>query len=162
MCVIVDEAHIESGKRSQLLAGVIAEVDGAILLTGTALENRIDEFRTLVGYLRADLVEGEKDVPVAEFRELVAPVYLRRNQADVLDELPDLVEVDDWVEATEADDAAYRKAVGEGNFMAMRRAAYVAGAGSAKVERLVDIAEEARDNGRRVIVFSHFRDVLDR
>ena len=65
------------------------------------------------------------------------------------------------MEATEADDAAYRKAVGEGNFMAMRRAAYVAGAGSAKVERLVDIAEEARDNGRRVIVFSHFRDVID-
>ena len=163
-CVIVDEAHYiknPAAKRSQLLAGVIAEVDGAILLTGTALENRIDEFRTLVGYLRPDLVEGEKDVPVAEFRELVAPVYLRRNQADVLDELPDLVEVDDWVEATEADEAAYRKAVGEGNFMAMRRAAYVAGAGSAKVERLVDIAEEARDNGRRVIVFSHFRDVID-
>ena len=65
------------------------------------------------------------------------------------------------MEATEADGAAYRKAVGEGNFMAMRRAAYVAGAGSAKVERLVDIAEEARDNGRRVIVFSHFRDVID-
>lgn len=163
-CVIVDEAHYiknPGAKRSQLLAGVIEQVKGAILLTGTALENRIDEFRTLVRYLRPDLLEGETDVPVAEFRELVAPVYLRRNQADVLDELPDLVEVDDWVEATGADDAAYRKAVDEGNFMAMRRAAFVAGAGSAKMERLVDIAEEARDNGRRVIVFSHFRDVLD-
>ena len=163
-CVIVDEAHYiknPGAKRSQLLAGVIEQVEGAILLTGTALENRIDEFRTLVRYLRPDLLEREKDVPVAEFRELVAPVYLRRNQADVLDELPELVEVDDWVEATGADDATYRKAVDEGNFMAMRRAAYVAGAGSAKMERLIDIAEEARDNGRRVIVFSHFRDVLD-
>ena len=163
-CVIVDEAHYiknPGAKRSQLLADVIGRVEGAILLTGTALENRIDEFRTLVRYLRPDLLEGEGDVPVAEFRELVAPVYLRRNQADVLDELPELVEVDDWVETTDADDAAYRKAVDEGNFMAMRRAAFVAGGGSAKMERLVDIAEEARDNGRRVIVFSHFRDVLD-
>lgn len=71
------------------------------------------------------------------------------------------MEVDDWVEATDADEAAYRTAVDEGNFMAMRRAAFAAGAGSAKMERLVDIAGEARDNGRRVIVFSHFRDVLD-
>ncbi|MFD5868753.1 DEAD/DEAH box helicase [Corynebacterium sp. NPDC060344] len=163
-CVIVDEAHYiknPGAKRSQLLAGVIEQVDGAILLTGTALENRIDEFRALVRYLRPDLLDGDAEVAPAEFRELVAPVYLRRNQADVLDELPELVEVDDWVEATDADDAAYRAAVGEGNFMAMRRAAYAAGGASAKMERLVDIAEEARGNGRRVIVFSHFRAVLD-
>ncbi|WP_070522098.1 DEAD/DEAH box helicase [Corynebacterium sp. HMSC11E11] len=163
-CVVVDEAHYiknPGAKRSQLLAEVIGQVDGAILLTGTALENRIDEFRTLVRYLRPDLLEGETELPAAKFRELVAPVYLRRNQADVLDELPALVEVDDWVEATDADEAAYRTAVDEGNFMAMRRAAFAAGAGSAKMERLVDIAGEARDNGRRVIVFSHFRDVLD-
>ncbi|MFC3850964.1 DEAD/DEAH box helicase [Corynebacterium hansenii] len=163
-CVVVDEAHYiknPGAKRSQLLAGVIERAEGAILLTGTALENRIDEFRTLVRYLRPDLLEGEKDVPVAAFRELVAPVYLRRNQADVLDELPALVEVDDWVEATDADDAAYRRAVDDGKFMAMRRAAFAAGAGAAKMERLLDIAGEARDNGRRVIVFSHFRDVLD-
>ena len=163
-CVVVDEAHYiknPGAKRSQLLAEVIGQVDGAILLTGTALENRIDEFRTLVRYLRPDLLEGEAELPAAKFRELVAPVYLRRNQADVLDELPALVEVDDWVEATDADEAAYRTAVDEGNFMAMRRAAFAAGAGSAKMERLVDIAGEARDNGRRVIVFSHFRDVLD-
>lgn len=163
-CVVVDEAHYiknPGAKRSQMLAEVIGQVDGAILLTGTALENRIDEFRTLVRYLRPDLLEGEAELSAAQFRELVAPVYLRRNQADVLDELPALVEVDDWVEATDADEAAYRTAVDEGNFMAMRRAAFAAGAGSAKMERLVDIAGEARDNGRRVIVFSHFRNVLD-
>ncbi len=167
-CVVVDEAHYVKNpraRRSELVAGLIEGVDRAILLTGTALENRIDEFRALIGYLRPDLFEGEDganaDVPVAEFRDLVAPAYLRRNQGDVLDELPPLVEVDDWVEATDADDAAYRRAVDEGNFMAMRRAAFEAGLGSAKLERLVDIAEEARDNGRRVIVFSHFRDVLD-
>lgn len=163
-CIVVDEAHYiknPGARRSQLVSGLIADVDWAILLTGTALENRVDEFRTLVRYLRPDLLAEDAGVPAARFRELVAPVYLRRNQADVLDELPELVEVDDWVEPTDADDAAYRGAVAAGNFMAMRRAAFTAGAGSAKVARLVDIAEEARGNGRRVIVFSHFRDVLD-
>ena len=31
------------------------------------------------------------------FRRAVAPVYLRRNQEDVLTELPEKIEVEDWV-----------------------------------------------------------------
>ena len=31
------------------------------------------------------------------FRRQVAPAYLRRNQEDVLTELPELVEVDEWL-----------------------------------------------------------------
>jgi SNF2 family DNA or RNA helicase len=45
--------------------------------------------------------------------------------------------------------------------MAMRQAAMVSGAHSHKLQRLVEIVEEAEDNGRRVIVFSYFRQVLD-
>jgi SNF2 family DNA or RNA helicase len=45
--------------------------------------------------------------------------------------------------------------------MAMRRAAFVAGPGSAKLRRLVELVEEAEDNGRRLLVFSYFRDVLE-
>lgn len=163
-CVVVDEAHYvknPEAKRSRMVADLIAGVDRAILLTGTALENRVDEFRTLVRHLRPDLDDVGDAVTAAEFRDRVAPVYLRRNQADVLDELPELVEVDDWVEPTAADSAAYREAVAEGNFMAMRRAGFAAGAGSAKMERLLDIVGQARDHGRRVIVFSHFLAVLE-
>jgi SNF2 family DNA or RNA helicase len=45
----------------------------------------------------------------------------------------------------------------------MRRAAYAPGrpADSAKLGRLVEIAGEAASNGRKVVVFSYFRDVLD-
>jgi SNF2 family DNA or RNA helicase len=45
----------------------------------------------------------------------------------------------------------------------MRRAAYAPGrpADSAKLGRLVEIVEEAASNGRKVVVFSYFRDVLD-
>jgi len=45
----------------------------------------------------------------------------------------------------------------------MRRAAYAAGnvRGSAKLRRLVEIVDEACDSGRKVVVFSYFRDVLD-
>jgi len=73
------------------------------------------------------------------------------------------VQVDEWEEFGTEDGAAYRAAVREGNFMAMRRAAFAVNQArdSAKLTRLVEIAREAVANGRKVVVFSYFRDVLD-
>lgn len=135
--------------------------DRALLLTGTPLENRIDEFRNLVGYLRPDLLVDAEELAPRRFRRQVAPAYLRRNQEDVLTELPELVEVEEWLPMSHEDSLAYRKAVSEGNFMTMRQAAMLQNT-SEKVQRLIEIVAEAEDNGRRVIVFSHFRAVLDR
>ncbi len=89
-------------------------------------------------------------------------MYLRRNQEDVLTELPDLVQVDEWEEFSGPDLAAYRTAVLDGNFMAMRRAAFASSdpSRSAKLNRLLEIVEEARENRLKVVVFSYFRDVL--
>ena len=163
-CVVVDEAHYiknPSTKRSHRAATLIELSDRAILLTGTPLENRLDEFRNLVRYLRPDLVVDADELAPRRFRQQVAPAYLRRNQEDVLTELPELVEVDEWLPMSPDDAAAYRDAVWAGNFMAMRQAAMSGGRRSVKVSRLVEIVEEAEANGRRVIVFSHFRQVLD-
>src|SRR5262249_17734272 len=93
----------------------------------------------------------------------VAPVYLRRNQTDVLQELPPRIETEEWVLLAGEDFAAYREAVAGGNFMSMRQAAYAPGArsGSSKLSRLLDIVEEATANDRKVVVFSFFRRVLE-
>jgi SNF2-related domain len=163
-CVVVDEAHYIKNPvalRTKRARRILDACDRAILLTGTPLENRIDEFRHLVGYIRPDLVVEASEFAPRRFRRQVAPAYLRRNQEDVLSELPELVEVDEWLPMSREDAVAYRNAVAVGNFMAMRQAAMCEGANSEKMRRLVEIVEEAEDNGRRVIVFSHFRDVLD-
>lgn len=133
----------------------------AVLLTGTPLENRIDEFRNLVSYLQPDLLVEANELVPRKFRRQVAPAYLRRNQEDVLTELPELVEVDEWLAMSEEDAAAYREAVEAGNFMAMRQAAMTQGEMSIKMQRLIELVKEAEDNGRRVVVFSYFRKVLD-
>lgn len=146
--------------RSKRVATLIDVFDRAIFLTGTPLENRIDEFRNLVGYLRPDLAVDANELAPSRFRRQVAPAYLRRNQEDVLTELPELVEVNEWLPMSTSDSRAYRDAVSAGNFMAMRQAA-LASRESEKLQRLIEIVEEAEDNGRRVIVFSHFRNVLD-
>ena len=162
-CVVVDEAHYiknPDALRTQRTSQLIGSCERAILLTGTPLENRLDEFRNLVGYLRPDLVLDANEFAPKKFRRQVAPAYLRRNQEDVLTELPELVEVDEWMPMSGEDVAAYRAAVEQRNFMAMRQATMKQGLKSTKMQRLVEIVQEAEANGRRVVVFSHFLDVL--
>jgi SNF2 family DNA or RNA helicase len=168
--MVVDEAHYAKNPnalRTQAVSEWVSRSRRALFLTGTPMENRVEEFRVLVGHLRPDVAENldlaDESLDGTRFRERVAPVYLRRNQEDVLSELPDRLETQEWVALEGAATRTYRKAVLEGNFMAMRRAAFDPGTvkGSQKLRRLVEIASEAADGGRKVIVFSYFRDVLE-
>lgn len=169
--LVVDEAHFvknPTALRSQLVASWTAGADRTLFLTGTPMENRVEEFQNLVRHLQpviAGQVDARHGLAGADtFRRTVAPVYLRRNQEDVLAELPDLVAVEEWETFGPSETTAYRGAVMEGNFMAMRRAAFDSTpvTASAKMTRLLELCEEAAANGHKVLVFSYFRDVLDR
>jgi superfamily II DNA or RNA helicase len=165
----VDEAHYAKNpqalrtKAIRAWAGVTSRV---VFLTGTPMENQVEEFRVLVDHLRPQIARSVSAYDGAlgsvRFRRAIAPVYLRRNQNDVLNELPPRLETEEWVSLTGKDGVAYRDAVYAGNFMAMRRAAFAPGnpEDSAKLRRLLDITDEATQDGRKVVVFSFFRDVL--
>jgi superfamily II DNA or RNA helicase len=165
--LVVDEAHYVKNpdtRRTKSVALWAERCDRVLFLTGTPMENHVDEFRTLVRHLRPELLPTARNGTAAAgpqaFRKSVAPAYLRRNQVDVLTELPALVQVDEWVELGVADREANDRAVGAGNFMAMRRAAYADAEKSAKLQRLRELVAEAAENGVKVVVFSYFRDVL--
>ncbi|MFF4351686.1 SNF2-related protein [Streptomyces sp. NPDC001530] len=165
--LVVDEAHYvknPDARRSKAVAAWTDGCDRVLFLTGTPMENRVEEFRSLVRYLRPELLPQIQNSSAAAgphaFRKSVAPAYLRRNQRDVLTELPALLQVDEWEEFSAADQEAYRKAVAAGNFMAMRRAAYADAEKSAKLQRLRELVSEAAENGLKVVVFSYFREVL--
>ncbi|WP_199185725.1 DEAD/DEAH box helicase [Streptomyces carminius] len=165
--LVVDEAHSVKNPealRSQAVAQWAERCERTLFMTGTPMENRVAEFRNLVRMLDPGLAEslGDRDAPAGStaFRRAVAPVYLRRNQEDVLTELPSLQHTDEWEELSAADEAAYREAVRDGNFMAMRRAAYTHPGKSAKLGRLREIVREAGENGQKTVVFSYFKDVL--
>jgi SNF2 family DNA or RNA helicase len=191
--VVVDEAQYiknPAAERTQAVAKVLDRVPAAVFLSGTPMENRIDEFCSLVDTLQPPqevvldpasllLVEGDPEA----FQARLSPVYLRRNQEDVLLELPERLDMHDWVDLEAADAVAYRDAVAAGDVMAMRQAATlgaafgssapdatVGGAAvaspadqppSAKLDRLADVFEEYRVEGRKILVFSFFRRVLD-
>ncbi|MET7404742.1 DEAD/DEAH box helicase [Streptomyces parvulus] len=165
--LVVDEAHSVKNPqalRSQAVDQWAARCERVLFMTGTPMENRVAEFRNLVRMLDPEVADRLGDgtglTGSVAFRRAVAPVYLRRNQEDVLTELPSLQHTDEWEELSAADEDAYREAVREGNFMAMRRAAYARPEKSAKLGRLREIVREAGENGLKVVVFSNFRDVL--
>jgi SNF2 family DNA or RNA helicase len=165
--LVVDEAHYvknHATRRSRAVSGWTQRTERVLFLTGTPMENRVEEFRSLVRHLQPELAPSIHTTHGAAgshaFRKAVAPAYLRRNQEDVLTELPALVQVDEWEEFSEGDLDAYREAVGAGHFMRMRRAAYARPATSAKLHRLRELVAEAADNGLKVVVFSYFREVL--
>ncbi|ASK66194.1 helicase SNF2 [Brachybacterium avium] len=162
--VVVDEAHKIKNPEARRTRNSVAQLERAshaILMTGTPIENRLEEFRTLLSYLDPSLARSSEGLLPVAFRQHIAPAYLRRNQEDVLKELPELNEIADWIEFSSEDQRAYEAQVAAGNFMGMRRAAMEAGTRSNKVERLQEIVDDAKANSRKVIVFSFFRTVID-
>ncbi|MGE3166229.1 MAG: DEAD/DEAH box helicase [Planctomycetota bacterium] len=173
--LVADEAHYvknPEAQRSLALARLVARADRVCLMTGTPMENHPREFARLVDLIRPgelSLSEDELDLAhsgsvASRFQRDVAGIYLRRNQEDVLHELPPLIEVDDWVQLSGPEDREYRSAVEAGNFMGMRQAVTLGVDGdlSTKLERLGEILAEHREAGRKVLVFSFFIRVLER
>ena len=168
--VIVDEAHyiknITTG-RTRTIQKWLDRSPNVIFLTGTPLENRVEEFVALAKLLDSKMGNELSRVALAagpeSFRKAVAPIYLRRNTKEVLKELPELIEVIEYCTWEGVDKQKYIDAVAAGNFMAMRRAAFSPQPDMqpSKLERLVELVEESIDGGQKVIVFSYFRSVIE-
>jgi SNF2 family DNA or RNA helicase len=165
--LVVDEAHYAknpSARRTQALLAVSARADRIALMTGTPLENDLEEFKHLIAMASPEIAQQvtEHHAGIRGLAATVAPVYLRRNQKDVLRELPDRIEKQEWLDLDPADAEAYRASVLERNYMAMRRSVTIGDASgrSAKLDHLGELLDEYRALERKVLLFSFFLDVL--
>ena len=162
--LVIDEAHYiknPAAQRSEAVVKIIPRFHRTAFLTGTPLINKLEEFNTLISYINDDVARKINSYCIngPEFRKLVAPVYLRREQSDVLVDLPDRIDSEEWVGFDSASYTAYKNAIIEGNFMAMRQAAYAENS-SSKLKRIIEIVHEAADNDIHVVIFSYFLNVL--
>ena len=171
---IVDEAHkIKNSEALQTEAAYqcLARSRYRLLLSGTPLENRTREFMFLLWMVNRQLGEGlvqqfgdgsSAHLQAASFRRAVAPSYLRRNQSDVLQELPELLLNNEMVVLDPNEVGQYRNSLAQGNHASARQAVSIgAGVDSSKMERLSELLDEYRSTGEKVLIFSSFLKVLD-
>ncbi len=170
--LVSDEAHYIKNPQAQRSINVrhLASVsDRIVLMTGTALENHPKEFVSLIhacdpvlGNALAKEAQSIKTmIGVKRFEQMVAPVYLRRNQEDVLRELPECIEVEELVTLSAKELVTYGELVDGGNVMAMRQAANGRSADSAKMQRLAELGKEYREASKKIVIFSYFLRSLD-
>lgn len=169
--VVVDEAHYVKNPdtiRTKALQKLLKQTQNVLFMSGTPLENRVEEMCFLVGCLQPQ-ISGELDkvkylATAEQFRQTLAPVYLRRTREDVLQELPDLIEKEQWCSLGQQEQAAYREAVLSGNFMAIRQVSWQVDdlKQSSKAMRLLELCDQAKEQKRKVIVFSFFRTTLQK
>ncbi|MCR5057258.1 MAG: zinc-ribbon domain-containing protein [Clostridiales bacterium] len=170
--IIVDEAHYiknTSAKRSKNVLELCYHTERILFMTGTPLENNVNEMIRLMDYLQHDVAQRAQSVSVTayadDFKDKISPVYYRRKRESVLSELPDLTDVKEWCDMTPEDERAYEDDVLTGSFMDVRRVSwrnedYLNT--SAKVRRLREIVEDAAEDQRKILVFSFFLDTLEK
>jgi len=85
-------------------------------LTGTPLENRLEDLATVFGFIKPGLFQPS-EVPFLSaraVRERVRPYVLRRRKEEALPDLPEKVVDTKWLELTESQRRAYDRAEQEG------------------------------------------------
>lgn len=169
--VVTDEAHYVKNpgtQRTKALVNLLRRTDYALFMSGTPLENKVEEMCFLVSCLQPEVAKELEEVmflsTAEQFRQQLAPVYLRRTREDVLQELPDLTEKEQWCQMNAQEEKAYFDAVMSDNFMAIRQVSWhVDDLGhSTKAARLLELCDQAKEQNRKVIVFSFFRSTLQK
>jgi SNF2 family DNA or RNA helicase len=168
--LVVDEAHKiknPKAKRTRKVREATAKSPLVALMSGTALENRVSELHALVCLAQpdikaaADYLLSSARPSAEEARRRIAAAYLRRTQADVLSELPEMTKVDEYVSLSEKElnSEEARKL-----HVQNQRIATTIGTGdgnSAKYTRLKELLEFYQSNRDKVVIFSAFRQVLN-
>ena len=169
-CVVIDEAHYIKhldSQRSEHSYRMILHANHTLLMTGTALENNVGEMVNLIGLINKKVADRVRDLAalgsVLEYRKEISTVYCRRKREEVLDELPQLIEESDWCHLDNEEREVYDIAILGKNYADARRLSWNVGDLnlSCKAQRLLEIIEEAKEEGRKVLVFSFFISTLE-
>lgn len=167
--LVVDEAHYIKNPKAQRSINtkeLCKHTSQLLFMTGTALENRVEEMISLISILQPEIAHNIRNLifmsSALEFREKVAPVYYRRKRDDVLTELPELIESKEWCTMSKEEEKIYEDAILDSNFSNARCVSWNIDdyTYSSKANRLKEIVDEAELEGRKIIVFSYFLETI--
>ncbi|MDU1910883.1 DEAD/DEAH box helicase [Fusobacterium sp.] len=188
--LVIDEAQNIKNFLSRT-AGSVKKIkaDIRIALTGTPIENNTLELWSIFdfvfpGYLGKHTKFLKKySENLKELKEMIAPFILRRLKNEVLDELPEKIETDIIVELSDEEKKLYlayleksKKEIHEKNnsleiLVYLTRLRQLCNhpklflenynGESSKLETLLELLEECKSGGHRVLLFSQFTEMLD-
>ncbi len=168
--LIVDEAHYiknPQAARTVNVKNLSTHADRMLFMTGTALENKVDEMLSLLEILNPSAAKKARTMSflstAPQFRERIAEVYYRRKRDDVLSELPELMESIEWCELSPKEAMIYEADVCAKNYANIRQLSWNVSndlKGSCKAQRMLELINEAEEDGRKIIVFSFFLDTI--
>lgn len=174
--IIADEAHTLKNlttRRSQAARKIAAEYRWG--LTGTPIQNSVDELLSLFRFIKPDLFEtwltGRNATP-AYIRAKIEPHFLRRRKIDVMPELPPKIYSDEWFELDGHQRAEYSRLLTQfqrGSSPVNRIAIFsliqklkqicnfaTGQHSSPKSEALVEQISEIVASGQKVLVFTQY------
>lgn len=190
-----DAANIDSDKRKDFDIIVLDEIQkiknpGADItkaarkiearfrwgLSGTPLENRLEELLSIFAYLKPGLLVYEDAARPLKVKEVIKPYFLRRRKIDALPELPEKVHEEVWLEMALKQREVYEKAEQEGIVVLNKQGDSVTvqhifalisklkqicniepvSKESCKLEYLLEKLEEISEQDDKVLVFSQF------
>jgi len=178
--LILDEAqNLKSSKTSKYHAVKKTRSIFIWAVTGTPLENKVDDVKSLFELLVPKLIQAEEENPNV-IRQLIQPYMLRRLKKDVLKELPPKVRETIWLQMDDDQRQAYERVylsvrnelIEHVNnrtitkwhiFQVLNRLKQICNfapnrSSSPKSERLIELLEEITSRGNKVIVFSQYVD----
>jgi SNF2 family DNA or RNA helicase len=147
-------------------------------LSGTPLENRIEELIAIYSYLKPNLLHYDDANNPIDVKRKISPYFLRRRLKDVKDELElgEKVKNEIWLELKDAQRESYEKAKEEGivelnkhgEAITIQHVLALIGylkqicnresltGESCKLEYLIDVLENDIDEEEKVLVFSQY------
>lgn len=133
-------------------------------LSGTPLENRVEDLHSIFSFLKPGLLK-EHDLSPAVVREKIEPYFLRRRKEEVLKDLPPKVVQDQWLELTDAQREVYDRAEQEGVVQLKSGHAVTVQHVLALITKLKQICNfdpATGESGKAEFILSHLEEICDR
>ncbi len=185
-CVVLDEAQaIKTSTAIRTTTAKALKRNFSLAVTGTPIENHLEDLWSILNFsepsvlgtlsdFRVRFLDNEEDARIVQ--SLSSPLMLRRRLADIENELPELLQISQALEMSESTRTAYMaliENISNGSLhplsgcqelrmiCAHSRPHDDNFQDSAKVNRLIEILEEAFINGKKAIVFGSYREEID-
>jgi hypothetical protein len=114
-CIILDEAQKiknRETKTSKAVRWLQSKYRWA--LTGTPIENSLDDVKSLFDFIRPGTFKGGVQDSPETVKEVIDPYMLRRLKQDILQDIPDKVHQEDWLELDKYQKADYDRTLQAG------------------------------------------------